>query len=153
MGVPSNAGGARRCAPAFLALLSLAAGQGLTRFQMAGRAVASQFDWRIEAQVTAPAGGSGTIQVEPGWLTLADGRAFEPWGAGVPIVVEDGAATETVVVATSTCVIAGAAPCTLTATSPHPQGGPFLVHSAREGRKEPINSGGGGGGSVLLTPD
>src|SRR5579883_472425 len=153
MGVPSNAGGARRCAPAFLALLSLAAGQGLTRFQMAGRAVASQFDWRIEAQVTAPAGGSGTIQVEPGWLTLADGRAFEPWGAGVPIVVEDGAATETVVVATSTCVIAGAAPCTLTATFAHAHDGRLFVHSATDGLQEAINYLGGRGGSVLLTPD
>lgn len=47
--------------------------QGLSKYQMAGQAIAIQFNWQLEAQVTAPNGGAGTTQLDvEGWtLPLA----------------------------------------------------------------------------------
>lgn len=136
-----------------LALASLAAGQGLSKYQMSGQAIASQFNWQVEAQVTAPNGGAGTIQLDVANWTLPDGRAFEPWSAGTPVLVADGAQTETVVIQSSTCAVGGPTPCTLQGNFAHPHLGRLAISSGTQGLVEAIHFLGAAGGTVALTPD
>ncbi|MGH9525739.1 MAG: hypothetical protein ACRD2F_03620, partial [Terriglobales bacterium] len=142
---------------AFGAGLLLAApaarGQGLSRFQLGGRAIASQFAWRAEAEVSAAKGGQGTIRFDTAWLTLRDGSAYEPWAAGVPLAIEDGAASETVVLLSSTCAIGGAGPCQATANFANAHAGRMTVRSADDGLQEAIDYLGTKGGQVILTSD
>lgn len=104
--------------------------------------------------MTARAGGAGTITLEPAWLTLADGRAYEPWVAGVPLRVEDGAQAETVTVTTSTCAIGGPSSCELSASFAYAHNGRLEISSGSGGLQEAIDYlAGSGGGTVILTPD
>lgn len=120
---------------------------------MAGRVIASQFNWRVQAQVTAAAGATGRITVEPAWLTLPDGQAFEPWAVGLPVAVEDGAASETVVLTAADCTIGGPAPCTLQANFAQAHAGRLFLRSGSDGLQEAIDFLGSRGGTVVLTPD
>lgn len=60
-------------------LTGSAAAQGFTRYQIAGRAVASEFNWSVRADVAVPAAGRGTITFDVPALTLPDGVPLEPW--------------------------------------------------------------------------
>lgn len=135
-------------------LLSMpVAAQGLTRYEMAGRAVASQFAWSVKAQVASPPeGGAGQITFDVPALTLSDEPSFEPWQAGVPVLVQDGVSTETVVLSDSQCSIGGSGTCEATADFAFGHNGPFTVQSASGGLQEAIDYlRQGGGGTVLLT--
>lgn len=129
-----------------------ACGQGLARFQVAGVAEAAQFQWRARADVEAAAGGAGTLTFDVADLTLPDGGEFEPWSAGTPVLVADGAGTETVTLTSSTCRIGGVAPCRATAVFRYAHAGRMVVSSASDGLQEAIDYLGPAGGVVALTP-
>ncbi|MGH9484888.1 MAG: hypothetical protein ACRD1F_07510, partial [Terriglobales bacterium] len=126
--------------------------EGLIRFAMAGEAIASQYQWHEMAEVSAPAGGVGTVVLPESSWTLPDGTMMEPFAVGVPVTVEDGAATETVVPTASTCVVGGPAPCTLTAVFRYAHQSRAQVISGTAGLLEAARSVSAGGGTVLLTP-
>lgn len=139
-------------APLAFAATAYAQSLGLTSYALAGAAVATQFRWRAEAQVQAPVGGSGTITFEPAWRTLPDRTPFEPYAAGIPITVDDGAHTETVVPTASTCAVGGAAPCQVTAHFQFAHGGRLKVTSGTAGLAEAAAFLPAAGGSILLPP-
>ncbi len=136
-----------------LALGLPVAAQGLTRYEMAGQAVASQFAWRLVASVSAAGSGPGQLTFDVSSLTLPDGTAFEPWNAGVPVTVQDGADTETVVLTASNCHLGAAGSCTAAADFQYPHHGRLLVSAATDGLQEAIDFLGAAGGTVVLTPD
>lgn len=138
---------------ALLLAAPAARGQGLSRYEVSGKALASKFNWTVKATVIAPNGGPGTIRFETPWLTLADGPAFEPWQAGVPVRVQDGGNTETVVLLQSACSMGGTGACTATADFAHPHQGRLTLSSGSGGLQEAIDYlTSHGGGTVLLTP-
>ncbi|MGH9472685.1 MAG: hypothetical protein ACRD1M_08060, partial [Terriglobales bacterium] len=143
-------------AAALLAVLgSVAAAQGLSRYQMAGQAIAGKFGWNVQAQVVAPEGGGpGQITFDVSDLTLPDGPSHEPWLPGAPVRIEDGASTETVVLLQSQCNISGPAPCQATADFAFAHNGRLTVQSAGDGLQEANDYlSERGGGTVVLTPD
>lgn len=133
--------------------VTLAWGQGLTRYEMRGQAVASQFDWAVKATVSAVAGQTGTITFDTASLTLPDGPAYEPWQPGVPVQIEDGPATETVIIAASSCAVNGTGACSATARFAYAHAGRVTVSSASDGLQEAIDYLEPAGGTVILTPD
>lgn len=137
----------------FLALAGAAAAQGLTRYEVAGQAVASQFYWQVKAGVNAPQAGPGTIVFDTSGLTLPDGSAFEPWQAGVPVFIEDGADSETVVLSAANCAFGLAGGCSATAVFTKPHAGRLTISSGSDGLQEAIDFLGAAGGTVVLSPD
>lgn len=133
-------------------LASWAQNTGLSKYEMAGQAIASQFFWSVKAEVTAPNPGMGTIQFDTAWMTLRDGPPYEPWRAGVPVLIQDGANTEVVVLTASNCAIGGPGHCQASADFAHPHNGRLSVASGSGGLQEAIDFLGAHGGTVLLTP-
>lgn len=137
-----------------LAVASRARGQGLERYAVAGRAVASQFTWSVQAQVAAAGGGSGTIAFDTSGLTLPDGMTFHPWRAGVPVIIQDGSSTERVTIISADCVGPASSPCSATAKFQFAHAGRLRVSSGSDGLQEAVDFlASSGGGTVLLTPD
>lgn len=143
----------------FSALLLAAAvvagsAQGFSRYQIAGQAIASQFNWKVEAEVVAPDPGPGKILFDPAWRTLPDGAGYEPWKPGVPVTIQDGLASEMVTLTSSTCHTGMTGGCSATAIFQNAHRGRLLAASASGGLQEAINYlGARGGGTVILSPD
>lgn len=125
---------------------------GLNKYAMAGEVLADQFQWTVVAEVSAAAGGEGTIALPESSYTLPDGTPAAVFASGVPVTVEDGADTETVVPTQSDCRIGGPAPCTLTAAFRYAHQGRLRVISGTSGLLEAAQFAARSGAAVLLTP-
>lgn len=106
--------------------------------------------WTLTTRTPVPTAGVATVVLTPGQLTLPDSGSFEPLLPAVPVLVHDGAATETVTPTQAACVPAS---CTLTANfvNAHPSG--FTVTSSTAGLNEAIQAAKASGGTVVLGPD
>lgn len=129
-----------------------AAGQGLTRYEIAGQAIVSEFGrWTATGSGTIHPG-LATLTIEPTTFTLPNGTPFVPFAPGVPIQITDGAASE-VILPTAVSCPSDQAICTVTGSFRYSHSGHVALSSADDGLQEAINFvHGQGGGTVVLNP-
>ncbi len=130
---------------------SLASQVGFRKPLMLGQAVASQFNWKLEATVNSTPGGNGTITFDASYWTLPDSVQITPWRAGLPVTIEDGSATETVDLTTVSCRSMSNSPCTADASFAFAHKGRMFVQSGTGGLQESVNYlMARGGGTVVI---
>ncbi len=122
-----------------LVAVSLSAQASFRKPLILGQAVASQFNWKLEASVVATAGATGTITLMPSFWMLPDSIQITPWQIGLPVTVLDGNITENVTLSSFSCAPGSSPSCQASAFFAFSHSGRMYVQSATDGLQEAIN--------------
>ncbi|MGH9475439.1 MAG: hypothetical protein ACRD1C_03800 [Terriglobales bacterium] len=117
--------------------------------RMGGSYYAAAFSqWHASTSTPVEAPGLATVQVTPARITLVASDEIAPAMAGVPVRIEDGAASETVTPFSVDCSVDA---CAMTATFAFAHLGGFTFSSGTGGLDEAISAAAGqGGGTVVI---
>lgn len=143
----------------FLTPLALTAqvqrSSNVTGMKVVGNAVAAEFGrWSARVALGNFVTGVNTLTIDQGTLVVPDGMGIMPFQTNIPVMLNDGALTETVTPSSVNCSFGGAV-CQFTANFSHAHPYSLTVTSGTAGLQEAIENMKASplGGFVLVTPD